>query len=363
MAGHRLKTLAASLALLTLVGGLWGCGPAEVTEAPDDGAETTAATTPESLQTVTFTLSWLLQGVDAPLTAAIERGYFAEEGIEVAFERGFGSADSITKIAAGQYDIGEGDIYAMMEFNQENPDTPLVAVAVKYNQSPLSVVALAENNIVEPTDLAGVNMGAPAGDAARRLWPVFSSLVGVDGDSVNWVNVEPRLRETLLVQGDYEAIACFSITCLPSLEVLGYGPEAVNVFYYTEYGLELYGNALIVRQDFLEENPDLVAGFIAAYLKGMQDTIADPDAAFETVADFSGEDIFDAEVERTRLAIALETLYTSDETATVGLGGVDMTRLATTLEQVALGFEIAEVPEVSAVFDDSFLPPVAERLP
>ncbi len=363
MVRYRLGKLAAGLALWTLLGGLVGCGSTGTAEAPSTAEETTTAATPESLQTVRFTLSWLLQGVDAPLTVAIERGYFAEEGIEVEFERGFGSADSITKIAAGQYDIGEGDIYAMMEFNKENPDTPLVAVAFKYNRSPLALVSLAKDNLATPQDLTGISMGAPAGDAARRLWPVFSELVGVDGDSVEWVNVEPRLRETLLVQGDYKAIACFSITCLPSLDALGFGADAVNVFYYTDFGLELYGNALIVRKDFLEANPELVQGFVAAYLRGMQDTLANPDEAFATVEGFSGEDLFDPVVERARLDIALSTLYTSDETATVGLGGADPARLATTLEQVATGFGLPEVPDVATLFDGSLLPPVAERLP
>ncbi len=359
------QQLVTGLALLTLGGSLLSCGPTETADAPDpteDAAETTAEdSAPAELETVSFTLSWLLQGVDAPLTTAIERGYFADQGIEVAFDRGFGSADSITKIAAGQYDIGEGDLYAMMEFNQENPDTPLVAVAMKYSRSPLAVVSLAESGLAEPTDLDSASMGAPAGDAARRLWPVFSDLVGVDGDSVDWVNVEPRLRETLLVQGDYDAIACFSITCLPALDVLGFGEDEVNVFYYNDFGLELYGNALIVRQDFLDENPELVEGFVAAYLAGMQDTLSDPDGAFDTVAAFAEGDLFDPEVERVRLDLAIETLYTSDETDEVGLGAVDPDRLATTLEQAATGFGLSDVPEADLVFNPNFLPPLDER--
>lgn len=97
--------------------------------------EVAADAEPQSLTPVKFTLSWLLQGVDAPMTLAMERGYFAEEGIDLQFERGYGSADTASKIAAGQYDMGFGDMYSMIEFNQQNPDQKLVAVAVPYNKA------------------------------------------------------------------------------------------------------------------------------------------------------------------------------------------------------------------------------------
>jgi len=71
----------------------------------------------QGLTPLKFTLSWLPSSMDTPLVTAILKGYFAEEGLEVTYERGYGSADSITKIAAGQYDLGEGDPYSMIEFN------------------------------------------------------------------------------------------------------------------------------------------------------------------------------------------------------------------------------------------------------
>ncbi len=89
--------------------------------------------------------------------------------------------------------------------------------------------------------------------------------VGADPDSVEWTNVEPQLRESLLAQGSADGISCFSITCLPVLnQKLGLPPEDLNVFYYNDHGLDLYGNALIVRKDFLEAHPEVVQGFVAA---------------------------------------------------------------------------------------------------
>ena len=64
--------------------------------------------------------SWLLQGDNAPITVAIQKGYFAEKGLDVTLERGFGSSDTLGKVAAGQFEFGFGDMYSMIEFNAKN---------------------------------------------------------------------------------------------------------------------------------------------------------------------------------------------------------------------------------------------------
>lgn len=349
---------------LSLAGACTSPSTTDATAPASEESPAAVATETEAqeLTPVNFTLSWLLQGVDAGLTTAIDRGYFEEEGLDVTFERGFGSADSITKIAAGQYDIGEGDIYAMIEFNEKNPDQELVAVAIKFNRSPLSIVSLGDSNITEPALLEGKTLGSPAGDSARRLFPVFASVTGIDESSVTWVNVEPKLRETLLAQGEYDAASCFATSCIPPLSKAGYPLENLNVFYYNDYGLNLYGNAIIVRRDFLDANPDVVESFVAAYLRGTKAMIADPDAAFETIAQFAEGGVFDAETERYRLDLALDSLFLSPEVEANGIGGIDPERLETTIGQVVEGFGLSNTPTVDEVFDDSFLPPAEDRM-
>ncbi|WOD39521.1 ABC transporter substrate-binding protein [Nodosilinea sp. E11] len=359
-----IRSIAGSL-LLAATLGLVACGGANdvATPEPTTAGETAAAPDAAELTPVKFTLSWLFQAVDAPLAIALENGYFAEAGLDVSFERGFGSADSITKIAAGQYDIGEGDMYSMIEFNEQNPNDQLVAVAIKFNRSPFAIVTKADSEFDTPADLAGANLAAPAGDGPRRLWPVLAQEVGADPDSVEWTNVEPQLRESLLAQGNADGISCFSISCLPVLhQKLGLPPEDLNVFYYNDYGLDLYGNALIVRRDFLEANPEVVQGFVTAYLRGLKEALADPEAALALVTEVADDELFDVAIESERINIALDRLYTSPEVDTMGIGGVDPVRLAATIDQVVEGFGLSSTPDVSDVFDDRALPPQDERM-
>ena len=303
--------------------------------------------------------SWLLQGDNAPLTIAIDKGYFPNEGLDVKIERGYGSSDTITKVAAGQFDIGFGDIYSMLEFNAKNPNNAVVAVAVPYNRSPFSIVSLKSSGINDLKAVTGKKLGAPAGDAPRKLWPVLAEQVGVKADSVEWITMEPKLRETLLVKGDVNAVSGFATTILPSLEKAGKKAEDVNVFYYADNGLELYGNAIIVKKDFLEKNPEVVKGFLRAYIKGLQDTLKDPQAGLESVAK-AGDSLMDKNAEKRRLQIALERLYITPEVEKVGLGGVEPARLEKTIKQVSKVFNI-EAPPINKVFDGSYLPPQDQR--
>lgn len=330
------------------------------TTAPAAGgtAATTAADTTQK-RAIKVNPSWLLQGDNAPLTIAIDKGYFSAEGLDVKIERGYGSADTITKVATGQFEIGFGDIYSMIEFNAKNPNEPIVAVAVPYNRSAFSIVTLKSSNIADPKGLAGKKLGAPAGDAPRKLWPVFAEKVGVQVDGVEWITMEPKLRETLLIKGDVDAVSGFATTIIPSLEKAGKKPEDMNVFYYTENGLELYGNAIVVKKAFLDQNPELVKGFLRAYIKGLQDTLKDPATGLESVVK-AGDSLMDKNAEKRRLQIALERLYVTPEVETVGLGGVDPTRLETTAKQVAEVLKI-EVPPVNKIFDESYLPPKEQR--
>ncbi len=327
-------------------------------------ANSVSTTTPQSLRSIKYTLSWLMQGVDAPLVTAIRQGYFQEEGLDVILERGYGSSDSITKIAAGLYEIGEGDLYSMIEFNQKNPQQKLIAVAIVFDKSPFTIITLKNKGIQSIKDLTGKKIGAPAGDAPRRLWPVLAEEAGVDPNSVTWTTMEPQLRETFLVQNQVDAISGFVTSAYPNIIKAGVKPEDIEVFYYSKNGLDFYGSAVITTEKFAKENPEVVKAFLRAYIKGMQSAIANPDAAVQDILALGKEQgqILDPKTEALRLKIAQENLVLTPEVQTNGLATVDPQRLQKTIEQTVEGFELTQTPKVEEVFNNSFLPPKEERM-
>lgn len=308
-----------------------------------------------------FTLDWAYQGPQAPFLVALYKGYFAAEGLDVTIDRGYGSADAVTKIATGVYDIGFADINTMIEFNVQNPERALIAVAVVYNYAPFSIVTLRGKGIEKPQDLEGKTLGAPAGDASRRLFPVFAKVTGIDPNTVNWVTMEPALRERLLVLGQVDAISAHFFTAVLNLKAMGVAEEDIVVMLYADYGLDLYGNAVICSPKLLEEKPEAVRAFLRALTRAWHDTLANPEEAVSFVK--LRDPLIDPEVELKRLQLAIKVCMITPEVLERGFGDVSLDRLARAAFLVAEGFGLPSVPSPEQVFTSAFLPPLEERVP
>jgi NitT/TauT family transport system substrate-binding protein len=308
-----------------------------------------------------FTLDWAVQGPQAPFLVALDKGYFADEGLSVVIDRGFGSADAVSKIAGGAYDLGYADINSMIEFNSRNPNEALIAIAIILDYAPFSILTLADRNINTVEDLQGQRLGAPAGDAARRLFPLFARTVGIDADSVEWISMDPPLREPLLIQGEVDAISGFYFTSLLNLTAAGVPEGDIVSFLYADHGLDLYGNAVIAPPSLLAENPEAIRGFLRALTRAWHDTLADPDEAIDILR--RRDPLIDTDVERARLVLAIEANMLTPDVQERGFGDVRPERLERAIATVAEAFELPTTPAPETVFDGSFLPPREERLP
>ena len=308
---------------------------------------------------IKFVLDWAIQGPQAPFIVALEKGYFAQEGLAVIVDRGYGSADAVSKVASGAYQIGYGSLDALIEFNVKNPGKELMAVYVVLNSPPYSVLTLKGKGINSPKDLEGKKIGAPEGDAPRRLFPVFAKAVGIDPAKVEWVSMSPPLREPSLVKGEVDAITGFYFTGYLNLLALNVNPSDIVSFKYKDFGVELYGNAIIVRKDFMQEKPEAVAKFVRAVNRALKEVIADPDKAADYVK--QRDPLVDRNVELQRLKLALSDNIVTEEVRRNGLGAVDRARLEKTIQSVVTAFNLPRTPSPDEVFTDKFLPPKEER--
>jgi len=361
---NRILLIAVSTALLA------ACNSAPPTTSTTSGDKTAAPTTDSSpkagstdkkeKQKIRVQLPFLKQSLDAPLIWAIEKGYFAEEGLDVSYERGFGNADTISKLGTGKYDMAFSDVYNAMEFNDKNPSDKIVAVAFYQNKAPFSIVTFKANGIKTPAELVGKKLGAPAGDGPRKLFPLFAKEVNIAPDSVTWDTMEPKLRETFLLQGKVDAVSGFYTSVIPSLIKGGKTMDDIQIFFYDEFGLDFYGNGILVKQDFMTKNPEAIKSFLKAYFRGMQEVVKDPNAALDLVISTDQSKLMDRDAEKLRLKLAIERLYVSPEVEANGFGGVDMKRLEKSVTQTVEGFKLK--PTTAAdIFTDKFLPPKEQR--
>lgn len=312
-----------------------------------------AQTTP-----IKFQLDWRFEGPAALFLVPVAKGYFKDAKLDVTVDAGNGSGGAVTRVASGTYDMGFADLAALMEFNANNPDAPNkpVAVMMVYNNTPASVMALKKSGIKTPADLSGKKLGAPVFDAGRRAFPIFAKANNVT--NVAWTAMDPPLRETMLVRGDVDAITGFTFTSLLNIEARGVKADDVVVLQYPDYGVKLYGNAIIVSPKLIKENPAAIKAFLSAFAKGMKDVIANPKAAIETVKARDG--IINSELETRRLQLAIDTVINSPDARAEGFGQINGPRLSLMASQVSDAFNTKNRVNADIIWNGSFLPTAKE---
>jgi NitT/TauT family transport system substrate-binding protein len=167
------------------------------------------------------------------------------------------------------------------------------------------------------------------------------------------------VREPMLADGKVDAITGFSFSMHYNLLAKNLKPEDIKMMFMTDHGLVLYGNAIMVNPDYAKANPKVVAGFVKATIKGVLDTIKDPDAAIKTV--MKRNDTGDEKIELDRLKMSLRDNFVTPWVKANGFGGIDPARLAKSIDQIALTYDFKNRPRPEDIVTSQYLPPAAER--
>jgi NitT/TauT family transport system substrate-binding protein len=313
----------------------------------------------QQTQSVKFVLDWKFQGDHAPWGLAIDRGYFQREGLTVVMDQGSGSGDAISKVASGTYDIGFADINLLVKFDAEYPQTRIIAFMVLFEQSLNSITTLKSHNINQPKDLEGKTIAGALGDSSRMMFPIFAHVTGIDANKIVWQSISPQLRAGLLLTNQLDAISGFTSGTI--FDLIGVGAKRDDITYlrYSDYGLDLYGNALITSAAYAENHPNVLRGFVKATISGLRDASADP---INGVASLKNRDsLVNAPLEVDRFRLMLEQTMLTKEVRRKGFGTVDPARLAKGFAYVAQAFGVNNPPRPDDIYSDAYLPPPEER--
>jgi NitT/TauT family transport system substrate-binding protein len=309
---------------------------------------------------VRFSLDWRWEGPAAPFAVALDKGYFKAEGLDVTIDPAAGSREPISRVASGTYDAGFGDVNSLVRFRDENPESGIRAVMVVYDRPPFAIIGRKSRGITKDVaSLQGRKFGAPAADGAYAQWPIFKSVNKIDDASMKFENVGFPVREPMLAQGEVDAVFGFSMSSFINLKSRGVPAEDIVVMLMSDYGVDLYGNTIIVSEKFAKEKPEAVRGLLRAVMKGVQDTVKDPAAAVESV--LKRNDVAKKDVELERLKMVLEQNMITPWVKENGFGGIDKERFAKSLDQIGLTFKYKEKPKVEDVFTEEFLPAADQR--
>src|SRR5690606_26139851 len=147
---------------------------------------------------------------------------------------------------------------SLVKFQSENPDKKVKGVLMMYDAPPFAIVSLKKFGVGNPRDLEGKGLGAPAADGAFAPWQAFVAENGIDASKVTINSVGFPVREPMLASGEVQAITGFSFSSFFNLVAKGVAPDDIAVMLMSDYGLVLYGNAVIVNPDFAKANPEAV---------------------------------------------------------------------------------------------------------
>lgn len=303
---------------------------------------------------IPFSLDWKFEGPSAAYFAAIDEGYFGEAGLDVEISAGKGSLDAIPKVATGAFPIGFADINSLVKFLDQNPGAPVTAVMMVYDKPPFATIGRKSLGVSAPSDLEGKVLGAPPPDGAWAQFPAFASANGLDMSKITVEPVGFPTREPMLAEGKVAAITGFSFSSYLNLVRLGVPEDDITTLLMADYGLELYGNAIIVNTDFAKANPDVVTSFLGAVAKGWKAVIADPEMGAKAVA--ARNPAADVALETRRLQLAIDANVLTDNVMANGMGKVDPARMEKALAQLAQTYEFKNAPDASLYFTDAYLP-------
>src|SRR5690606_10074143 len=322
---------------------------------------TLAIAMPAFAQTdIKFTLDWRFEGPAAGFLLAQDNGYFAEEGLNVTFDIGNGSVEVIPRVATGAYQMGFGDINSLIKFLDEDASQPIKAVMMVYDKPVFSVIGRKSLGITDdPKSLEGKKLGAPPPDGAFAQWPAFIEAAGLDTSNITIESIGFPVREPMLASGDVDGVFGFAFSVILNRKAHGVPDEDISALLFADHGLNRYGNAVLVNEDFAEENPEAVKGFVRALAKGFAAAVADPAAGAAAV--LARNETLDLNTEIARLEMAYEMNIKTPYVVENGFGGIDEARLAASIDMLKISLGLTGNVPVEEIFDAQYLGPVEDR--
>lgn len=227
----------------------------------------------DGLEKITFNLTYVPNIQFAPFYVAIDKGFFAEEGLEVDLAYG-NEADMVALVGSNhqQFMVASGEQILL----SREQGLPVVSVSAWYKDYPVGVASLKKSGISQPSDLVGKDIGLPGLYGANYIgMEALAAENGLDDDDYQLVSIGFTQVESL-VSGTVDAVVVYLANEPVQLRSRGY---EINVIAVKDY-IDLVGNCIVTNETTIENNPDLVQKMVRAFRKGLEYTAANPEEAW-----------------------------------------------------------------------------------
>jgi NitT/TauT family transport system substrate-binding protein len=312
----------------------------------------------QAADAVRFSLEFRIYGGNAPLFLGAERGIFRDQGINVSMDGSAGSVESVTRVATGTHPFGLADLSTLVEFTSRNPKEAPKLIMTVFDRFPAVVLSLKRKPIKTLQELVGARVGTGSVDAGSKILPALLALNKIDLKSINRSTIDVKLRDTMLIKGEVDAVVGFDYTIIFNLIEAGLKLE-ITLLYFADFGFDFWGNSLIANPAVVESNPDLVRRVAVAVARSWGAAARDRAGAIAAVTKRDG--LLKAETERARMDWVLDQLVLTPGVRQDGIGDMDAQRMARGINVLKEGFQLASAPTMEQIYDPRFLPPAADR--
>ena len=299
-----------------------------------------------------FALNWFAVGDHAAYWVALDKGYFAQRGLDVTLENSKGSGDSIAKVDSNRADAGLADTAVVIASLARTAKIKIVGMV--FDKTPLNVFSSKDKPVNKPKDLEGKTIAAPPGDSQRQVWPAFVKANQIDDSKVTWVNVEPAAKIAALAEKRVDAVADYT-TGLPYYEK-PMGAGNVVMMPWADFGLDMYSMSIMASEKTMAEKPKQLRAFLEAAYMGWRDVMTDPKEALAIFKKRVPE--IDVAIIEANMKLGLDLMRTPRYVAN-GIGWIEQQKMCASVELVNTYMGLPRKVECSAVFSGEFLTKVA----
>jgi putative hydroxymethylpyrimidine transport system substrate-binding protein len=319
----------------------WTAGPAVAQEQPD------------ALEPVSVALDWYPNANHAGLFLALERGYYADEGLAPEFYTPSDPTTVLQTVGAGRDAFGIS--YQTDVLLARAAAVPVVSVMALVQQPLQGIMVLADSGIERPGELAERTVGYPGIPSQEAFLATMLAADGLAMDDVELVNIGFDLVPAL-VSGRVAASLGAFWTHEPILaEQEGYPTAMLRV---DDWGVPAYYELVLAASEAtVDGRPDLVARFLRATRRGYEDAIADPAAALAALQAASPD--LDVAVEEEGIALLIPA-WTADG---VPFGTQTAERWQEYAAWMAETGLISDDLDVASAWQGDLLPPQATPAP
>ncbi len=299
---------------------------------------------------VTLALDWVAGGTHTPYFVAVDKGFYASNNLAVTISRGYGSGDTIKRVASGRATFGVADMGALVAA-RANDGVPVKAVLGVYGRAALGILYLRESGIKAPKDLEGRTLARSASGASVIMLPAFLKANGVDREKIREVIVDGSAFLPMLISRKADAVTEQAILAPRFQKAAEKEGLHVDAMQYSNNGLVTHGNAVMAADHLVQSNPDLIRRFVQATARGLTYTFERPDEAVEIMQKYNRE----VEPDFANAELLIMKGLVSPQAATRGLGYMTPDIMTATRDVVTQALGLKRVVPPEELYTNEFL--------